>query len=575
MKKSWLKLCYLTLVIALVVAVAARFYLLGAVPVGIHADEASYGYDAYSLLKTGKDIWGNQYPLIFKSFGEYKLNLPYLIAPAISAFGLNTFSTRLPSAVLGLGTVVMLYLTLSNIRPARALNLFLSIIFAASPWAFGLSRVFYESNSALFFLSVGIFTYVRAKKLGKPDRLYYLGLIGLALAGYFYAPMRFIGLAIFIFGLFWTGINIKKSLLIYLLVILPILPQYFSGVGLNRLRQESARRDFEYSLVINENRALCGHPLCYLYWNKPIMRAENIVRTFLRQLDLEYLFLETADTYIISFDSGAYLAYLAPFFLVGLIHLIKKQSWYYLAILFVSLLVSASAAKVTIYRNAAGLYLVFLVTAFGLYASYDYLIKLPRRLRLLIFGTFLLVAAFMHTRYLLHYFRIYRYSPVFAWSADAEELAKLVGSKRKEYRTIIDKSAGDFGPLYMIFYNADDPDEVRARAEWTSGDPAGWTHIGKLGNVASHDPRTIENHLCEKASAPRDTISVLYLTAPMPDYSRFADRLTYDLRGQNVLHEIYDIDNLFARLMEDNPANLARLCPLEVARWPAMGYSLK
>ncbi|MBU4431115.1 hypothetical protein KKB16_03350, partial [Patescibacteria group bacterium] len=35
-------------------------------------DETAIGYNAYSILKTGKDEYGEFLPLIFKSFGDYK-----------------------------------------------------------------------------------------------------------------------------------------------------------------------------------------------------------------------------------------------------------------------------------------------------------------------------------------------------------------------------------------------------------------------------------------------------------------------------------------------------------------------
>ena len=41
-------------------------------PPGFTADEATMGYDAYSLLKTGKDQFGTSWPLAFRSFGDYR-----------------------------------------------------------------------------------------------------------------------------------------------------------------------------------------------------------------------------------------------------------------------------------------------------------------------------------------------------------------------------------------------------------------------------------------------------------------------------------------------------------------------
>jgi len=79
-----------------------RIVGLSSYPVGFTQDEAGLGYDAYSLLLTGKDQWGKSWPLVFRSFGDFKLPLySYLAIPSVAAFGLNEFSTRLPNALVG------------------------------------------------------------------------------------------------------------------------------------------------------------------------------------------------------------------------------------------------------------------------------------------------------------------------------------------------------------------------------------------------------------------------------------------------------------------------------------------
>ena len=55
-----------------------------------NSDEASFGYNAYSILKTGGDEYGNFMPLRLKSFGDFKMPVySYLSVPFIAIFGLN------------------------------------------------------------------------------------------------------------------------------------------------------------------------------------------------------------------------------------------------------------------------------------------------------------------------------------------------------------------------------------------------------------------------------------------------------------------------------------------------------
>ena len=100
------------LLIAIVIfAFVLRLYRINEIPAGFFCDEASYGYDAYSILTTGRDRYGNFMPLVFKSFGDY---VPpvfiYSIIPNLLFFGLNEFSVRFTSIVYGILVIIFTYL---------------------------------------------------------------------------------------------------------------------------------------------------------------------------------------------------------------------------------------------------------------------------------------------------------------------------------------------------------------------------------------------------------------------------------------------------------------------------------
>src|SRR5689334_16268177 len=89
----------------------ARFYQLTQFPPGLTIDEVAIGYNAYSILKTGKDEWGNFLPLSFRSVGDYKAPiLIYLTVPFIALFGETEFAVRLPVAISSLISVFVIAL---------------------------------------------------------------------------------------------------------------------------------------------------------------------------------------------------------------------------------------------------------------------------------------------------------------------------------------------------------------------------------------------------------------------------------------------------------------------------------
>src|SRR3989344_1739996 len=95
----------------LILAASLRLWRLGSIPPGLTADEASLGYNAYSIINSGRDFWGETFPIIFKSFGDYTPGLyVYLSIPFIAIFGLNEISVRLLSAISGILIVYLFYL---------------------------------------------------------------------------------------------------------------------------------------------------------------------------------------------------------------------------------------------------------------------------------------------------------------------------------------------------------------------------------------------------------------------------------------------------------------------------------
>src|SRR3989344_1369248 len=90
------------LAIIFLFALALRTVNLGDHPSGLTWDEAGLGYNAYSILKTGRDEFGTFLPIVFKSFGDYKPGIyVYLTVPSVAIFGLTEFAVRFPSALFG------------------------------------------------------------------------------------------------------------------------------------------------------------------------------------------------------------------------------------------------------------------------------------------------------------------------------------------------------------------------------------------------------------------------------------------------------------------------------------------
>jgi 4-amino-4-deoxy-L-arabinose transferase-like glycosyltransferase len=165
MKKFKLEISKLLLVILLVLGFGLRLYNVAHVPPGLTWDEAALGYNAYSLLKTGKDEYGAVLPLNLKSFGDYKPALyAYLDIPFIAVFGLNELAVRLPSVLTGVIFIWVMFALMQELFQKKWLSVTTALFAAISPLSLQFSRGAWESNVATVLNLGGVYLFLKAQK---------------------------------------------------------------------------------------------------------------------------------------------------------------------------------------------------------------------------------------------------------------------------------------------------------------------------------------------------------------------------------------------------------------------------
>ncbi len=156
------------------IAIIFRFYALGKIPLSLYWDEAAVGYNAYSILLTGKDEYGNLLPLLFRSFEDYKMPAyVYLTVIPVKLFGLTEFSIRFVSAFAGVIAVLLTYLLTRTLltqffnskilgEQSNAIALLASFLLAISPWHLQFSRTGFEANVALTAVLAGLYFFFKS-----------------------------------------------------------------------------------------------------------------------------------------------------------------------------------------------------------------------------------------------------------------------------------------------------------------------------------------------------------------------------------------------------------------------------
>jgi len=156
------------LLIILGLACLLRFWSLDKVPVSLYADELDVGYQAYSLLGTGKDYFGNAWPLHFQSYADIRTPLYiYSSLPSVWLFGITAWGVRFPAAIFGALAVWGIYLLSKEISGSRMTGLVGALLLAISPWHIQYSRVAFEVTMLLAFLLFGLYFFFKALKSPK------------------------------------------------------------------------------------------------------------------------------------------------------------------------------------------------------------------------------------------------------------------------------------------------------------------------------------------------------------------------------------------------------------------------
>ena len=157
--------------VLLVVAAFLRLFRLDHYPLPMHQDELSDAYDAYSLVETGADRAGEKYPFVLRALGQadYRPALyAWLAAVPISVTGFSSTAARLPSAILGIAALALMFLfARSLVNEAFAIVALVLAVF--SPWHLTYSRLAHQGAMLpAFFTILALWLWQRSAQRGYP-----------------------------------------------------------------------------------------------------------------------------------------------------------------------------------------------------------------------------------------------------------------------------------------------------------------------------------------------------------------------------------------------------------------------
>jgi 4-amino-4-deoxy-L-arabinose transferase-like glycosyltransferase len=467
-----------------------RFTGLGQLPAGFHGDEAAYGYNAYSLLKTGTDEYGKRFPLILKSFEDYKPALyAYIDIPFIAIFGLTETATRIPSALFGTLTLIILYYLVKILIPSdENIPLISAFLLAISPWHIMLSRTTSEVVVSVFFIILMIYALFRL--INKYSHFFILlaGFSGLLAMGSYTASRIFVFLIsglIFLYTLQKSRkkITFSKPLLCFFIFI--ILTEFVYNIfAVNkRFDQVSVFNNPATRLVleeqIREDQFLPVY-ITRLFHNKIINYGRTIVRNYAQYFSLEFLVLDGGLPIRLHIpDTGLFYLWEIFFLLAGIYVILRhrQRSQFFLLISWLVLLIPSAITRDDVpneYRALVILPFVIPVIALGIRIVYLEIIKLKLKYLTLILLIFITGIGLYELAYFAHQYAVHaeKHQP---WNRDyaMKGLVNAMNLYAPEFRQIqITKNKSSY--IQILFFNKTDPRYYQAAGSRMDKDYTGW-----------------------------------------------------------------------------------------------------
>lgn len=503
-----MKKIFYPLILGLILALAffLRIYRVTTDPPSLNWDEVSIGYNAYSVLKTGRDEWGVKFPLDFKSYGEYKLPVQiYASIPGIALFGLNELGVRITPVVYGTLTVLLLYFLAKEIFGSFKVGLLSAFLLAISPWHIQLTRASFESSFSVLWVVAGSLLFVKGFK----NKKYWLwSIIPFIISIYTYNAAR-VFTPLFIFTLFLIyRKEILKNLKIFVIgaailiaSMVPILVFFLSGQATARLKLVSITDDLGFVQRINKARGNTHlpAPLPKLIHNKVTHFTYVFIGNYLTHFTPDFLFINGAGHKQQHVQGiGELYAVQAPFIILGIYFLFRTKnrwrwlitSWLLLAFIPVSITVDSISNAL---RTVLATIPYQILTAFGFWEIYRLVGRRKLvKVSLVVITTILLLVQIRS--YLNNYYNIYPKAYSRDWQYGYKEAVSYIRGHYNDYDLIVFSRTYGEPHMFTLFYLNWDPGKYQTDPNLDRFEANNWIWVLKfdkfyfpdLGDAGTH-----------------------------------------------------------------------------------------
>lgn len=474
-----LKNKYFWLFLICVIGTTLRFYKLGNYPVGFHSDEAFLGYNAYSLLKTGKDITGDFLPVHFKSFLYSPGGYSYFSIIPILIFGLSAFSSRFSSAFFGSLTLLLVFSTTYYLfekkhenkhfkKDTFSIPLISALLLAINPWHINLSRTATENVIVLFLIMLGFFLYFIWYPKLKSVKLLICYLCFFVSLFIYQAPRFFLPFFILLLTFFFKKApNVKTNIFLYsILIVLPVIFIIVTPSLSQRIKMLSLISNPGVSAVIDEQQSEDGlfHNsliIARIFHNKIINYSLVFLKNYFSHYSFNFLFLDQIlpSRYRVP-GYGLFHLFEFPFIATGLFFLLKdkqRTGLFLLGWLIISPLGSSFSFDdvPNMQRTLFSVPPLIFFSAYGISKIFFYL--KTTQIKLFFISTLSFTALFSLLFYLHQYYVHQTLNKPWYRQESYKELVEQVNNLLPEFKKAVVTTSNSTPSIFFLFYSKYNP----------------------------------------------------------------------------------------------------------------------
>lgn len=447
-----------------------RVFDLTHIPNSLSADEAAFGYNAWSILSTGRDEFGYRYPLYFRSFDDYKNPVfGYLLIPFIAVFALNDWVIRFPAVLIGTFTIPTFFFAAYALTRNRKIALITALFAAISPWLIQYSRVALEMQLALLLSVIAVWLFLEATR---KKYLYFISAILLGVSFYTYHSSKVwvvCFMTILIFATRRFNRFVLGAIFIFLLITLP----YFvllktSEIGLRPYaisvfsNQSEIDHDAKLLAVDAEEKKIGGR----LIHNRRLTFFNQAVNGYLKVLNPAILFSQNEYNQIPL--TRLFYLWQLPLIILGLFFLRFDKRVLFLLISWV--LIASIPSGLTVYppfdrRMLLSAFPLILLSAVGIFFVLKYV---KERFFWAQWVLYLMIFCSVFI-YLHHYFIHGRTAVVTLWGNGTKELVEKVKAEKLKYKNVIVSIKLNQPLTFFLYYEKYPPEKYLSEGGTITG----------------------------------------------------------------------------------------------------------